>query len=449
MDEKKDTSKSNDMSTINDFDQLLDMVRVDNNLVDNLTNEQVTELRKRLNPYGRTIEGSGKFTCLSITNLSEQYMRRFLMTSLVGFLYRRCDEHMLEDGEPPCPMDDFKNFMKTYDGAVKDATMSKEWLRNFNDKKLDEKKLTFEQKASRLRHIKKIERGEGFKHRLIVRKFLDDLFNFNPDKHVRSAYSHNPLDTERVVPAKVKIKKTKKNKLTKKCTTPLDAKRSNSKLVKNIPPADTFHRWKYYTDSNYEEIRTATQDLYCEKPDLEFAINPYDQFDSEDDAKRFVQKHKNEVIADVLTLTNSKWNLCGSFKKNRERINFYNEKTAVIEEIFKQIEQDKKLGADLMRKRVSRKKRKNVLETGDDPLEFKEYQKNNTLSMDSKNLSDDSKDTKSSFSIHEECPYDAVQVDVFDFRKGGQTVKKSEFFTQAEDPKRLDSFTVPENKRLH
>jgi hypothetical protein len=133
--------------------------------------------------------------------------------------------------------------------------------------------------------------------------------------------------------------------------------------------------------------------------------------------------------------------LCGSFKKNRDRINFYNEKTAVIEEIFKQLEQDKKLGADLMRKRVKRKKNKNVAESGPDPEEFKQYKKNNPSgfeNMGAENVSlEDKKETKDDdviFKIHEECPYDAVQVDVFDLRKGGQIVHKSEFFTESEAP---------------
>ena len=31
-----------------------------------LTDEQVVGLMEKINPYGRTIEGSGEFTCLSI-----------------------------------------------------------------------------------------------------------------------------------------------------------------------------------------------------------------------------------------------------------------------------------------------------------------------------------------------------------------------------------------------
>lgn len=471
---------------INDFDQLLAMVREDASLVDNLSEEQVSALRAKINVYGRTLEGSDNYTCLSITNLTEQYMKRFLMTSLIGFVYRRCDEYLLDDGEPPTPMDDFEKYSASMDVAFEQGRASMKWL-NDNKSKIREyknyqidheqelgktssevfemnKKKTLDQKEQEaqnkikeqwisfrgvfMTHTKIVQRAEGFKKRLIVRKFLDEMFQFNPDKHVRSAYSYNPLDPERKIPKQVKTKskrfiKGKSGKIIKLASREKKSKEDENKHTKHIPPFDTFFRWQYYMDTNYEEIRSAVRDLYCEKPDLEFAINPYNQFDNEGDAKKFVQKHKNEVIADILTLTNGKWNLTGSFKKNRDRINFYNEKTAVIEEIFKQIETDKKLGADLMRKRVKRKKAENIKETGVEPQEFKQYRKENPSAFEAMGAMDvgktkDSAKEEITFAQHEECPYDAVEVGVYDFREGGQTVKTSQFFTQAEAPSRGD-----------
>lgn len=473
---------------VNDFDQLLAMVREDASLVDNLSEEQVSALRKKINVYGRTVEGSDKYTCLSITNLTEQYMKRFLMTSLIGFVYRRCDEYLLDDGEPPTHMDDFKKYSGVMHEAFEQGRVSMQWLNEnktkigeYNDyqivheqelKKTSEelfelnKKNPLDQKTQEAKnrikeqwisfrgllmtHTKIVERAEGFKKRLIVRKFIDEMFQFNPDKHVRSAYSYNPLDPERKIPKQVKTKTKRfiKGKSGKTMELVSKAKEKASsdienKHTKHIPPFDTFFRWQYYMDTNYEEIRSAVRDLYCEKPDLEFAINPYNQFDNEGDAKKFIQKHKNEVIADILTLTNGKWNLTGSFKKNRDRINFYNEKTAVIEEIFKQIETDKKLGADLMRKRVKRKKVENTKETGTEPKEFKQYRKENPSAFEAMGATDIGKTQDSAkeeivFAQHEECPYDAVEVGVYDFREGGQTVKTSQFFTQAEAPMRGD-----------
>lgn len=448
------SDKAPDVSTIEDFDELLDLIKADADLVDNLTDEQVTELRKKFNPYGRTIEGQGNFTCLSITNLSEQYMKKFLTTGLISFLYRQCDEHELDSGEPCTYMDDFGEFMAKYEEALSAGRASMQWMREFNveHKGMD---LTNEQQSLQLEHKRVVDRAEGFSRRLIVRQFLDGIFQFNPDKHVRSAYSFNPLDPERVVPEHVKVRneKTKTIKgrdgktMTIKVSDADAKKRATSPHVQHIPPADLFHRFQYYLDVNYEEIRSATTDLYCDKSDLEYAINPYESFsgdNAEEDAKKFVHKHRNEVIADITTLHNGTWNLMGSFKKNRERVNFYNEKTEVIEEIFKQIEQDKKMGGALMRKRVDRLKKKNVSDYGEEPEEFKLYKKENPSGFEAMGAENVLMEKESgvasddvSFKVHEECPYDAVQVDVFEISGGGTKVKKSEFFSQAEAPTRL------------
>jgi hypothetical protein len=443
------SSTTPDVSTIEDFDELLNLIKADADLVDNLTDEQVTELRKKFNPYGRTIEGQGKLSCISITNLSEQYMKKFLMTGLISFLYRQCDEHELDAGEPPTHMDDFDEFVSKYEEALTMGKASVQWMKKFNTdhKDVDEKDIPAEQKARRLDHKRIVDRAEGFKRRLVVRQFLDGLFQFNPDKHVRSAYANNPLDPERVTPAQVTRSDTKTlvgrngKKMVIKRSKTETKKRANSEHVQHIPPADTFHRWNYYLDVNYEEIRSATGDLYCDKPDLEYAVNPYEQFDTEEDAKKFVQKHKNEVIADIVTIYNGRWNLMGSFKKNRDRVNFYNEKTEVIEEIFKQLEKDKKMGGAMMRKRVNRLKKKNVAEYGEEPKEFKQYRKDNPSgfeSMGAEVVKDDDKNNDSKFQVHEDCPYDAVQVDVIEMSGGGTSVKRSEFFTQAEAPQRVD-----------
>jgi hypothetical protein len=451
------SENTNDITQIDDFDELLNQIKADTNLVDNLTDEQVTELRKKFNPYGRTIEGQGKLTCLSITNMSEEYMKKFLMTALIGFVYRQCDEHELDPGEPPCHMDNYEEFTATYDTALSDGKNSLEWMRRDNSQHQEDEKRTPSESAERLHHKRIVDRAEGFRRRLVVRQFLDTLFQFNPDKHVRSAYSNNPLDPERVAPAHVKQKPVKTTKtligrngekkvinvkpVENDMSVDEQTKRANSASVKHIPPADVFHRWQYYNDTNYEEIRSATTDLYCVKPDIEFAINPYDQFNDQESANKFIQKHKNEVIADILTLTNGKWNLTGSFKNNRDRINYYNDKTVVIEEMFKQMEQDKKLGADLMRKRVERLKKKNVDEYGQEPKEFKQYRKDHVSAFESMGaenvLRDENKSTKTddvTFKNHEDCPYDAVQVDVINMSNGGLNVKRSEFFTQAESP---------------
>ena len=63
--------KMTDPKNIKDFDELLQLVKDDSSIIDVLTDEQVTGLRKKINPYGRTIEGSGEYgICLFIGRFS-------------------------------------------------------------------------------------------------------------------------------------------------------------------------------------------------------------------------------------------------------------------------------------------------------------------------------------------------------------------------------------------
>lgn len=67
--------------------------------INELTDEQVLEVDKYLNPYGATIYGEDKYTCVSFTNLKEKYMQRLLMTGLVGFLYQMNKEYEIDDDD--------------------------------------------------------------------------------------------------------------------------------------------------------------------------------------------------------------------------------------------------------------------------------------------------------------------------------------------------------------
>lgn len=145
-----------------------------------------------------------------------------------------------------------------------------------------------------------------------------------------------------------------------------------------IPPQDTFHRWRYYMEVNYEELRTATEAIYHEKPDLDWALIIYEYFEgsvSEVDAafEDFRDKHQDEVISDIKGLDFGGWTLLGDFKENRSKASFYNKHTDVLKRILDRHAEDKKLGQDLMRNRVRQLKAKNIREAGPDAPGLADY----------------------------------------------------------------------------
>lgn len=555
-----------------DFDALLNDVIADSSKIENLTEEEVTELRKKISPYGRTINGEKNLCCMSIVNVSQEYMKKWMTTALIGFLFRGCDEYHVFDNEPVIYLDDLDDeqrkqvlaelykvaiparselveIMQT-DRAIREHECKLYYDQNKDqiDMELAEQKLyettlstkvgnddkkeytpwqerAIDKNAAALREEQMktleriIQRAENMTKRVIIREFLDSLFTFNPDVHVRGAYGYNPLDPERkeIKTAVAKqsnnswkkkdkfdqLKKDRINKNSSASLTPMEPEPKNNvdefdetdsvvrkTLTRHIPPADTYFKFQMYIDDFHDQIKSAVTDIYHEKADIEWAVNPYQIFtgsDKEAEAKAYVHKHSDEVLWDIETLHTNHWNLMGSFKQNKERTDFLNNNTEIITEYLDQLEKDKKMGRGLMMKKAQRKKLANVGATGPDSKMFKRYKSEFATTVEAmgavdlsdykqqKNAYDDYQRTKEAervrlanatrapngaiianttnlavrsgidiekkyeFSypnagLSDACPDDGIQVDVINMMQGGLNVQKTNFFSEAVAP---------------
>ena len=79
---------------------LIEELTQDPSKVNDLTPEQVTELRRQYNPYGAVNrnEDARGYVCLSVTNLQEKYMERMDMVTLASFLYKIREEYNIDTG---------------------------------------------------------------------------------------------------------------------------------------------------------------------------------------------------------------------------------------------------------------------------------------------------------------------------------------------------------------
>ncbi len=426
-----------------------------------LDQDKVLEMRKRLNPYGRSIAGSNEFLNFSITQITHEYWKKLITTAFIGYLNRMCDEWKVPSGVP---------VVSVYEAMD-------------NPQLLDTPALAIQKGNTKAIQDYEFNR-QWMEKRKIVKEFLEEMFQFNPDEHVRSAYRPNYKDSERTpldtMAARIAVNhackkdaalradkalhdsvqgiKTKKVKRTIKSKdgkireiirevpvdlppptpvaetdpNPLDPKHPVDKSVVStvtnmIPPHDMFGRFKMYLTENYEQLRDAVLALYCEKPEYELAINPYGVYKSREQAEAFKKQHADEVITEVFTVETGKWNFFDSFKKQRESVNFYNKNTIILEEMVKQIERDERLGQDLMAKRVEKEKAKNVAEVGPDSENFKKWVEENSdlTKMGAKYIGD---------MADEETPEDAIEVPVWRIAKGGLELTKEQIYSQAEAP---------------
>lgn len=428
--------------------------------IEDLTEAELLEYRAALNPYGRVIEGSDNYLNFSYTNLSEKYNEKLITTAMVGYLNTACDEWHVPEGFPAIPVYDYVKNPSLIDEFSKDWTMTDKHKRDIALNK------------------------QWMAKRVIVKEFLEEMFSYNPNTHIRSSYKPNPKDIARGIvdtpAANLAIEELKKKdpKFSEQMlmfdrvqkminmretsadqqSQPLDkamnmltAKKivmpeyhyatveygkmptEDLNLLKHacemIPPVDTFGKFRNYLELNYDKLREAVQYLYCEKPDLDIAICPHSWHNDLEEAESYVKKHRGEVIADVITAHSGKWNFHGPFAKVRESMKFYNDNTEILEEIAGQIEKDAKMGGELMKNRIKQQKKKNVEEDGPDAELFTEWRKNNSDLKDMNGYSLEDEDAK----IINGAPDDAIAVKVFRIGESGK-LQSDHFYTKAEAP---------------
>ncbi len=431
--------------------------------INSLTPEQVDELEKKMNPYGSTIYGDEKYTCLSFTNLREKYMTKLLTTALIGFTYQMCNEHKVEDEDAIVKMkeSDFTEIKQHPDknneeviNKVREQAYNNFILKYKESKVTDEIKLedvqvdqeieeeakkfseeTVERVFGDVKHVnlqamaaaQEIEcMKQADTEKKVIQRFLNNLFKFNPNVHAVNSFSSLKKESD---PERKDIK-------------------SDGSAVFNNVPNDTFTRFQMYYDVNYEKLREAVMYLYSEKPDMEIAINVYDTFDSLDECNEYVEKNKNKVITNISTLTNNKWTFVGSFKQNRDRLSFYNKNTVILENIIKQQEEDAKTGKELLAKRVKKMKTKNVKRYGKDHPNFIKYKKQNLDGVYDTTITkiteeDDEIVVEREVEIadtgakvdSEGVPEDALEIKVTSINAKTNEIKQTSIYTKAEEPK--------------
>lgn len=559
-----------------DIDDLINDLRTNPDKIFNsdISEEQLLNITKKISPYSyikpRDDSGDDEITLAAIshTNLEEDYQRRFLMTSMVGFIYRMYDEFQIDKDDriwiedsrkieklsdkeiyAPFTLEKIKGNIRQVNKYVREYELIKEMTDKLKNQmitnELEGKEITEDEKKEEIRLDKSIlsltyimthlltdigidaqrrtaELVESIKKypdvfesiqelgykppappeqiavseqfcKLQIKNFIDKYFEYNPDEHVRSTFNKDKLTpdeqakydkidkyrpTMELLKVRVDLEEkdndlkeiledretynacmhllSKKPELIKKLAeggtelkdrlVPLTQEKG---LVEHLPPDDTFHRWGYYTEVNMEEIRNVVAAVYDEKPVLDLAVQIYDIFkgtpeDVEEQKKKWISKYNEELPSDVSMIPVGNWVLLANYKKNRDEINFYNRHTEVLRRIMEKHEEDKRLGKDLMLKRVKKAKTKNVKEAGKDAEILKKYQtqyqnltqlgaKRALTYEEQKEIEHIQKNIKDMEEVAD-VPDNAIQVNVFthDTEKG--EFKKSAIYTESEAP---------------
>ena len=434
--------------------------------IDNLSVDELDTLFDSIkSPYSFSLPGNHSFTNMSYTNLREKYLDKFNTVAKIAFLFRTLDEYKVPAECEPVSMESY----------IADPSIIDPQEHDLKD----------------TRKMGKIEENkEWMKHKVHVYDFLIHAFKYNPDKHVRIAYKSNPKDPERApIDTEVsrlgasrgnsvrtrtgKLRGTRVGKMNKKMLADLTLRRRGVSKKKEkpsetpepttthvnndttpkkiedivrevIPPADYFYFFDKFKSVHYAKLHSATVDLYSEKHDMDIAFNIHEQHTNIEDANAYRHKHKEDTPHSIHTIKNNRWVFVGPWEQNRERMEYYNKHTSVMEAIMTQHQEDSKMVKDIVHNRVRLAGEANVAEVGPADPAFLRYKANNrpeVAKMGAVNINDpmyvenddeENKTVRSSIPIVPES--ESIEVGVISLSKGGKHMTTGVMHTRAIAP---------------
>lgn len=409
------------MSTVNEqVNELLNEFNAEDTSteewISKLGPEKVNELVKKLSPYKPLLldEKEDEQMSFSYTNMTMENAKRIAMVSLVAFTFRMIKEYKMPEEVPSVEPDEFianPNILDTPNGIT--------------DKRLLEKYA---------------EARASMQERVTIWKFFKNIFDFDPDKQVASALQTN---TARDPPPKTKATHTalssKKNSI--RNVQKKDYEYSVDELKERelnsveegaygtIPSVDTFAKWDRYLEENYEQVLDVAKNAYGCQLDIDFMVNIYDKHLTKDDANKFKDRNMDNVIAPITLIRRNHWTILGPYRENRERVDFLNRRTEILREMLDQREKDSHTATDIMQKRIKNKKKENDAEAGPDDKAFRRYIKQNKSQVANMGGIYGGEEDE-----EDDCPKDAVEVNVFTLQDGGREMKVHKIYNPAEAP---------------
>jgi len=474
-----------------DINSLLDEIIQNPDKPVDLDRDQVVEVQKKSNLYGVVVPDEIRWINMSIINWREKYLQKLIATGLVGYLFRVHDEYLrAEHSEVEMPESIYKAFgaapptdkaqREKMDVAYRNAV--KEELTAFLKHNFDynpdlhvrcaykdnledpERVGKFEQFTAAMKNSSTAASAETPTQPLTSQQVLDaaaaTYSRCREAERVLRVFATNAINTGLNLDEEAKASLLRAE-IDLRDTAALMYPHVIGRVegpTKWFPPADVFHHFDRYLSNHFELLREVTHMLYNEKPDIEFAVQFYDRaFESDEEAIKERAKIQDRVTASVLTISNEGWYMLGPFKKNRERIDFYNKNTEILKRMSEQNEMDTKLGKDLMEKRVRRQKNRNIIEAGPDDPGLAKY-KDALVTLDTLGakavLTDEVKEKMAEAMRRKEMtevPPDSIQVDVHrpvEQPDGSTKLVRDKFYTASEAPEFMTDNLASQRKMV-
>lgn len=422
--------------------------------------EEAMNLYKAINPYRQQINPNAtNYTCISFMGMRDDHIYRIALMSVIGYLYRAHFEY-------------------------EDLMFIPETVRKERKETID-------------------------KNKRVILDFLDCIFEYNPEKDVRTSYVR-PTNFEGVMntdqnghPCNIMVNDCEPtrndlihtlssikdmdelqayiNTLKEKqegtlntgyssldgiCDKPNCKCKKLSKFA--VPSQDLFRRLTRYTDNNWKKIVKITSDLYADSIEIETAIQVHKHFKSKDSAIEYQEDNGIKSSVPIITVKDGPWVILTTCEDEVRDKTQYNKMSNELKDILNRSDADKKLGDEMLKKRTKKQLKKNIHENKGEYDRAGVEQYSSSTGVGNKSiLTDVDKLELDEFAklvregkidqrlLYENVdadgiPLDSVQVDVFEIK--GDKSEKYPIYTKADWVKDSPDTTIttsPDNTSLN
>ena len=394
---------------VNDVLNAIPEHKINQGFLDKDDAEKLIALKSKLDRLAVIPGTDGRYTVYSLIDAPRNQITKQVTTGMIGYLFFAVSRFMLPEGIPPT---DVEEYLK-----------NKDCIKPHN-------------KITDIELLKKYAHNEYIMHniRVPIYAYLEHMFRYNPNKHVRSAMSPSSVDPSRVLletecaleaykellndkqysflkddprykailEHETKNKKLQSGKTIGKILkarkggkdgvigdnikqvnmtvkqvgsknisseiynhkpTPeeeLMIKKYPEELLKFIPPIDLYSNFNSYYTQHYENVVELTSHIYCEKH-YKSMLHVYGIFDTEEDAKKFIDKHADEFnICTAKICETGKWIVQGPYIQNRENIYSPADQGLILKDILKQHSADEASAQSIMKHKIAENKYKDL-----------------------------------------------------------------------------------------
>jgi hypothetical protein len=325
--------------------------------IESLSAKQIELLRTKTNPYKVPVAlESDKFLIFSFINFKQEFLKRLLIVAYTNFLSQSASEYRSTNSS---------KYESELDMKISEC-QKKNIIMYLSEKYKDNKpqllalykkiNLDTEEIITEITNIFKESRPDLSPEAMASDIELEGLLSQELEK-----LSNEEIDQiMETTKQELNIKKTREEIIMDEHD--VISKYLNTFFLGDEDESIIRNKFTNYFDVNYNKFKDYVTNELKFSNDYDMMLAPLKVVDSLEEFKDFVKDYNDEFELDVHCAKIGVMTILESVKENRDKIEYFNKNTTILEQMIKKCQNDKKIGTNIIYNKIKKSREANPLD---------------------------------------------------------------------------------------